>query len=247
MTVHFRVDILLLSLLRAPVEVGLYDAPGKLYEIVFMLPYLFGGLLMPLFVRDLASPAASLRPRLQAAFTVVLLFGALCCAVFLVHGEEIVVLLGGEQFVASGQPLRVLGVAAALAGLCAVVRYAVTALEQQHRMLRADVISLVVAVAVHAMLIPRYGVMGAAIGRLSGDAIRTLLTMRLLRGQLGRAAWGSVGIAIAAAALFAGALLATQALGMNWMLGTALCGAAVLGACLALARLRRELAILSAS
>ncbi len=247
MTAHFRADILLLSILRTPVEVGLYDAPGKLYELVFMLPYLFGGLLMPMFVRDLLSPAETLRPRLQAAFTVTALFGALACGVFLAHAEEIVVLLGGDQFVASGRPLRVLGFAALLAGVCAVVRYAVTALKQQHRMMHADLISLVVALAVHATLIPRYGVMGAAFGRLAGDAVRTLLAMRLLQGQLTRATWGSALLAFGAAVLLVGGLLAAQALGIHWMIATTVCGAAVLGACFALGRLRRELAALSSA
>jgi O-antigen/teichoic acid export membrane protein len=247
LTVHFRIDVLLLSLLRDPVDVGLYDAPTKLYEMVFMLPYLFGGLLMPLFVRDLAGPRATLRPRLQAACTAVLLFGSLCCAVLMVDAEQIVVLLGGSQFVASGQPLRVLAVAALLAGVAAVVRYAVTALDRQHHMLRADVISVIVAVAVHVTFIPRYGAMGAAFGRLAGDAVRMLLTVRLLRGQLTRSLWGSVMVCTLGAALLAGLLTAANRAGLHWMLGCMLAGCVTMGAVLSLPRVRREFKALASA
>ena len=246
MTVHFRADVLMLSLLRDPVDVGIYDAPTKLYELVFMLPHLFGGLLMPLFVRDLAGPQATLRPRLHAACTAVLLFAVLCGAALFVEAENIVVLLGGEQFVVSAQPLHVLAFAAVLAAVSAMVRYAVTALNRQHRMLRADMISVIVAIAVHATLIPRYGAIGAAFGRLSGDAVRMLLTVSLLRGQLSRSMWDSVGIGALAAGLMSALLLAANHAGMNWMIACLLGGATTIAVVLCVPRVRSELRALAA-
>src|SRR5262249_13658455 len=49
-TVQLRVDVLFLALMRTPAELGLYDAPLKLYELLFAVPYLFGGLMLPLYV-----------------------------------------------------------------------------------------------------------------------------------------------------------------------------------------------------
>lgn len=246
MTLHFRVDIVLLALLREPIDVGLYDAPAKLYELVFMAPYLFGGLLMTLFEQDLAGPGRSLGPRLCGAFGVTLLFGLLCFAVFLVHAEHLLVLLGGKAFAASGDPLRILAVAAAMAGVTAVLRYGATALHRQGRMLHVDLGSLVLAVVLHLTLIPRYGALGAAVGRLGGDALRMLLTVTLLRRELGRTAVLTAVLALVAGVALAALLWMADEAGMHWMIGVPLCGAVVLGACLASPFARRVLGMLAA-
>ncbi len=246
MTLHFRVDIVLLSLLREPLDVGLYDAPAKLYELVFMAPYLFGGLLMTLFEQDLAKPRGSLAPRLQGAFGVTLLFGVLSFAMFLVHAEPILVLLGGKAFIASALPLRVLAAAAMLAGISAVLRYAASALHLQGRMLQVDLASLAVAIALHVVLIPRYGALGAAIGRLAGDAVRASMTVMLLRRELGRTGLETALLAFGAGTLLAALLWFAERIGLNWMVDIALCGALVLAALWAAPLVRRLLGNLSA-
>ena len=147
---------------------------------------------------------------------------------FLVHAEPILALLGGEAFVAAGLPLRVLAAAATLAGVSAVLRYGATALHQQGRMLQTDVASLVVAIGLHLVLIPRFGALGAAMGKLGGDAVRASLTIFLLRSQLGRTALRTVLLALAAGAAFAATLWLAQRTGLHWMLDIALCGAIVL-------------------
>jgi O-antigen/teichoic acid export membrane protein len=240
LSIHFRVDVLLLSFLRTSADVGLYDAPTKLYEMVFMACYLFAGALLPLFARDLASRGGALQRRLQGAFTAVLAASALAGAVLFIEGERIVVLLGGEQFRPSGRPLRVLAIAVVFAGACAVARHALTAMNRQQHMLRADLISVAGAVAVHLALIPRYGVMGAAMGRLTGDALRMLLTMRLLHGQSG-SPWMPL-LAGAASALLAGSiLLLCRWIGLHWMVACVISGVVSPLLVLAVPRVRQEM------
>jgi O-antigen/teichoic acid export membrane protein len=245
-TLHFRVDIVLLSFLREPIDVGLYDAPAKLYELVFMAPYLFGGLLMTLFEQDVAKPQGTLAARLQGAFGVTLLFCTLSFAVFLVHAEPILALLGGEAFVAAGMPLRVLSAAATLAGVSAVLRYGAMALRQQGRMLQTDLASLVVAIALHLVLIPRFGALGAAMGKLGGDAVRASMTIFLLRAQLGSTALKTVLLALAAGAGLAVMLWLVEGTGLFWMLDIALCGAIVLAGVWAVPLTRRLVGHLTA-
>jgi O-antigen/teichoic acid export membrane protein len=241
-----RLDILLLAVLRTPMEVGLYDLPAKLYELLVMAPYLFGGLLMPLFVRDLEGPTRTPGPRLQAALGLVLLFDLFALAAFLVHAEQIAVLFGGEQFSASGMPLRILGVAAVFGGAGAIMRYAATALNRGRQMMHVDLISLIVAAIVHAVFIPRYGVIGAAFGKLAGDVVRVVLGLRLLRDHLPRAAWRITAIACVVAAALAAALWLLRSFEVHWMIATALCGLVAMGACYALPPVRRTLAVISA-
>lgn len=245
LAVHFRIDVLLLSLWRPSIDVGLYDAPAKLYELVFMVPYLLGGALMPLFARDLEPPGGTLAPRLHAAAGVVLLYGLMVQALFLVHASHITALLGGPQFHASGPALRVLGAAAMLAGLCAVLRHAATAAARERAMVRVNLASVAAAVLLHCVLIPRWGILGAASGKLGGDAVRTLLTLWLLRDHVGFPAASGVLRALLPAAGFGGALWLLDLLGIHWLLAVAACSLLAGGACLALPSIRRGVVALS--
>jgi len=241
LAVHFRIDVLLLSFMRDPSDVGIYDAPTKLYEMVFMVAYLFAGALMPLFVRDLAGGTSTLQPRLQGAFTAVLAVCVLGGVVLFTEARSIVVLLGGTEFLPSARPLRVLAIAAVLAGVCAVARYALMALNRQQDMLRADVASVIVAIAVHLALIPKYGVMGAAVGRLTGDAVRMVLTMRLLRDQLAWSIWVPISTGAASALLASALLLLSRYAGLHWLPACVIGGTATLAILLALPHVRQEI------
>jgi O-antigen/teichoic acid export membrane protein len=95
-TIQLRVDVVFLALLRSPAELGLYDAPLKLYELLFAVPVLFGGLMLPLYVRDVGTRAGgTLAPRLSAALGVSFIFSMLTFAVLVGCAGPIVVMFAG--------------------------------------------------------------------------------------------------------------------------------------------------------
>lgn len=247
MTIQLRVDVLLLSVMRTPTDVGLYDGPAKLYEFAALAPHLMGGLMLPLFVRDLASPSGSLEPRLNAAVGISFIFSAIVFAVLFVHAEPIVVLLAGSQFAVSAAALRILGAAAAFTGIASVMRFAGTALDQQGKMLRADLIGVCTAVLVHAILIPRYGFIGAAIGKLTGDTVRALAALVLLRRQFTRTLFAAAGIAATAAAGLTGLLQLAQQYGVHWLIASTVGGTLACGGLFLVPRVRAYLRLLAAS
>jgi stage V sporulation protein B len=245
LNVQLRVDVLLLSVIRDARQVGLYDAPVKLYELLFVIPYLFGGMMMPLFVRDLNSGKSSLAPRLGAAIGASVMIAALAFAVILVHAKAVVTLLAGPEFADAATPLRILAGSALFAGISAILRFAATALHQPGRMLRVDVIGVSAAIIAHAILIPRYGIVGAALGKLCGDVVTSVAGIIVLRRQFTVAMLGTGPLALLAAAALIGSLTAASALGMHWMIGSALGTALIGGALILVPHVRRILKNLS--
>jgi O-antigen/teichoic acid export membrane protein len=247
MNVQLRVDVLLLSLLRSPREVGFYDVPFKLYELLYVLPALFGGLMMPMFVRDHDGGRGSLAPRLNAALGAHLILAIVAFAALYVCAEPIVALIAGKQFTASAGPLRILAAAAVFVGVTAILRFAAIALELQKNSLRADAVGACAAVLAHALLIPRYGIIGAALGKLCGDLVTCGAAMTVLRHQLRHAVLASAAVGLAAgAAVVEGIELASDN-GVPMLLACCICVPLVLGAVLLLPRVRRDLATLASS
>jgi O-antigen/teichoic acid export membrane protein len=243
--VRLRVDLLLLSVLRPPAEVGLYDAPVKLYELLLSLASILGGLMTPAFIQDLRAEKTLAR-RLNAGIAATAIFAALAFAVLFECAEPIVTLLAGSNFTQAARPLRLLAAAAGLAGMTSILRFAAIALNQQARMTRADLAGVGLALAVHLLLIPRFGLMGAAVGRLVGDVVTLTVATWSLRAHLRPAVLGFVSIGILAGLCLIAGLEFTAQMRVPWFAALVLCGPAVLGCVLLLPRVRSELTLLMA-
>ncbi len=241
LTVHMRIDVLFLSFMRPVAEVGLYDPPLKIYELLSMLPYLFGGLLMPLFVKDL-SALGSISRRLSAATGVTILFATVAFVVLFECAEPILALLAGDAFVESATPLRLLGASAAFAGLTAVFRFAAVALDQQARVLRADIFGVSTAVLCHIALIPAHGLVGAAVGKLVGDVATLIPILLILRRHLNRGVLLSVGISAVLGITLVELLDKASQAGVHWLVAVVICVAVAIGLVLLFPAVRRRLA-----
>jgi O-antigen/teichoic acid export membrane protein len=243
--VRLRVDLLLLSVLRPPAEVGLYDAPVKLYELLLSLASILGGLMTPLFIQDL-SAEKTLARRLSAGIAAMAIFAALAFAVLYECAEPVVTLLAGSDFVQAARPLRIIAAAAGLAGLTSILRFAAIALNQQARMTRADLAGVGLALVAHLILIPRFGLMGAAAGRLAGDVVTLAVAAWSLRAHLRPAVLGFVSVGILAGVGLIVGLEFTAQMRVPWFAALVLCGPVVLGCVLLLPRVRSELTLLIA-
>ena len=242
--IRLRVDLLLLSVLRPAAEVGLYDAPVKLYELLLSLASILGGLMAPAFIRDLRN-GRTLSRRLNAGIAATAIFAALAFAVLFECAEPIVTLLGGNDFAPAAHPLRIIAAAAGLTGLTSILRFAAIALDQQVRMTRADLAGVGVALVAYLILIPRFGIMGAAVGRLVGDLVTLAVAAWSLREHLRSGALRLASIGVLAGMCLMGSLELAALISVPWFVGLALCGPLVLGGVLLLPRVRSELALLT--
>ena len=247
LNVQLRADVLLLSMIQGARQVGLYDAPLKLYELLFVIPYLFGGMMMPLFVRDRGlDGSGSLGPRLRAAISASVIISSLAFAVVFVHAESVITLLAGDGFAASATPLRILAAAALFAGISAILRFAATALHVPQRMFRADLVGVTSALVAHAVLIPTYGIIGAAVGKLCGDVVTSIGALLVLRKQFTFAIFSSVLVAVAAGIGLFGALYLADYHGMPWPIAVAICLPAIGAGLYFVPHVRQELRCLAA-
>jgi O-antigen/teichoic acid export membrane protein len=246
LTVQLRVDVLFLALLRSPAELGLYDAPLKLYELLFAVPNLFGGLMLPLYVRDVGTRADSVTPRLNAALGVSFIFSMLTFAALVSCAEPIVVLFAGQGFSGSAEPLRILAASAVFVGVTGTLRFAAVATHQQARILGADIIGVCAAISAHAILIPRYGIVGAALGKLCGDVVTAVSAGIIMRGLLSRTIVLTAAVSVTAAVCLIAAVAFAVDVAVPWFVAVGVCAPLVLGCILLVPRVRRTLAPLGA-
>jgi O-antigen/teichoic acid export membrane protein len=207
-----QIDILLIGAILTSAAAGIFQAPVRLLALVSYPGIALGAAIGPRLARVSANSRPDPRPLVHAArlLLVVQTFGA---AVVVAWAVPLATTVLGAGYTQSGRIFAALGPYVVLSGLAPLLSNGIDYVGGTRHRMGIGVISVAVNAAIDVVLLPRIGVIGAAIGTDVGYALyvagharvgRELLGMRPseLVGTLGRClvAGGAV-----AALLFGGA------------------------------------------
>lgn len=177
---YLKTDILVLSVFRSPEEVGLYGAAYKVVDVLTTFPVIFAGILLPLLTRFWQGGDKQRFAQLtQQGFDAMsmlawpLVFGTLFV------GGDVMAIVAGEPFRASGFLLQLLIWASAVIFFNAVFAHAIVALKRQRSTIWAYGITAIVGVAGYLVAIPLYGALGAAVMTVVSEALVAALVFGL--------------------------------------------------------------------
>ena len=111
--------------------------------------------------------------------------GAPLVAGGLVLAPQIVELAGGDDFTDAAEPLRILLVAGALAWVNGVFGFALIAKERQASALWLNLSALTFNIGLNFLLIPRYGIVAAAIVTVASEMLILVGSYPLMRRHFG--------------------------------------------------------------
>lgn len=179
----FRLDAVLLSVLKDDQAVGLYAAAYRLFETVLFLTFAVVGAVAPLM---------NARPddreevaRLSELILVVLSFVyAPFVAVCLVEAEAVLELLYGARYEAASSAVRWLALTPPVYAVAAMTGATLVAIERTRGILVGAVCALVVNVALNLVLVPGAGVAAAALATTAAYAVEAVIGVAILRRHL---------------------------------------------------------------
>jgi O-antigen/teichoic acid export membrane protein len=249
-TVFSRVDILIIGALLGTTAVGVFSAP-----LLLSVPLRYVGQAVANSVSPRQAGGGNEPGSVEAFRTSlrwVVVYQAVLLAPLIVWAGPIVDLLFGAEYGESADVLRALSIYIFLAGPSPLISTTVNYLGQAARRIPIVLLALGVNVAVDLALIPRIGVIGAAIGSSAAYALYVPAHLRICRRELGvplRPLALTLARALAAAGAMGLVLLAvgTESLSpVQWVLGgtagtLAFCAALVLTGEISKSELRRGL------
>ena len=160
-----RMDMVILSKLARPSDLGLYSAASRFGVILSFFPQAFGGVVFPAL-----SQASGDQPTLARLYgqatKVVIVLGLLAAGVLSGSANEVVRVVFGEAFEGAGSILQVIGWQYALIFLNTISGYLLIAIGRQRDSMVLDGIAVVVNAAALLVLVPLRGAMGAALAGL---------------------------------------------------------------------------------
>lgn len=173
----YNSDLIFLRIFRTPEEVGHYAAAYTLISFLLNLGMTYGQSLLPTFTRLKPDPAQQ-RSLYHAAMAHVYA-GAMPLAVggSLVAGG-LLRLVFGPQFITASTALIILLWSIPVAFFRNVPQTALIAAGRQEWVFRFTLISAVLNLVLNLTVIPRWGMLGAALATLGTEVVRTAITLR---------------------------------------------------------------------
>ncbi|MEI7621087.1 MAG: flippase [Candidatus Moraniibacteriota bacterium] len=161
--VYFKIDTILLSILKTNTEVGLYNAAYKVLENITFFPAMIIGLLFPLFSRHIFSDKAEFSRIANETLKVfVLLLVPLVIGVLFL-AEGVIKLIGGNAFAQSANILRILIFAVVFIFFGSLFNNILTAGKHQKKMILPLILCAIFNITANLIFIPHYSYNAAAV------------------------------------------------------------------------------------
>ncbi|MHB8859006.1 MAG: flippase [Thermoleophilia bacterium] len=172
---YYKVDVLLMGVFRSEAEVGWYAASYKLFEVPVMFGWLAVQALLPLMSRIYHESNKSLMLLLEKGMKYIWIVGLLAAALIAILAGPVVRLLLPPEYEPAVRVLIVLGAALPFMVGCVLFGNLFIAMELQRRMAKWSLVSLAVNAGLNLLLIPPFGVMGAAVTTLVSEVFSFVL------------------------------------------------------------------------
>jgi O-antigen/teichoic acid export membrane protein len=183
--IYFRVDALLVALLRAPREVGLYGAAYKFIELAETSAAFLPASVFPALTRYVAEGDSRVRPLVQRGFDLLLATAAPLTVVMIAFSEEIISVTAGEEFADGAVALQILAPYVLFSFVGQLLWRTLVASHRDRALLLAALAILTLNVALNLALIPVYGYKAAAVTSVASQIVATAITAVVVRRAVG--------------------------------------------------------------
>lgn len=180
--IYFKADTLILAAFKGPDIVGIYGAPYRVLEVVTTFPHMFMGLILPLFTAAwVSNNKDKLNTILQHSFNFFVIISIGMIAGIWLISTPLMVLLAGDEFVASGPILNILIVATASIFFGTLFTYLVVAFQRQKEMIRYFLFTAIIGLLAYIIFIPIFSYWAAAITTLFVEILIGVFACRVVR------------------------------------------------------------------
>lgn len=189
---YFRTNSVLLSLMKGPIDVGIFGAPFKIFEVLLTLPVMFLGNVFPLLTRLLVERSERVPFVIQRSFDALMTIALPLTVGGILLAEPIIRVIAGEEFVSAatippvfGWPattvsvLTILMVTVGIAFVSSLFTYVLIARGDQRRLVVPYLTFSVVNLVLNGLLIPQFSYVGAALATFVTELLVVVFLGRL--------------------------------------------------------------------
>ena len=174
--INFRVDIIMLSLLKSNSFAGIYGADYKLLEQFLLIPLTFSWVALPMFSRLSRNPVQIRKLFMDSMFFLFFL-ASLSLFLFYIFGAKAINILYGGDFKQAENYLYLLSWVMLPFFLKPILEKLFFSLGRQLSMLRLYLCGVIIHLILNLFLIPKFGINGAAFSTVICESAVVLITL----------------------------------------------------------------------
>ncbi len=191
--IYFKIDTIMLSIMKSSEDVGIYGAPYKIIEVLQIIPGIFMGNVFPILTRYITQKDKRVEATLQKSFNFLSILALPIMAGTIILAYPIIRLVVGSEFITAntvgtffGQPatsvlvLQMLIVVVGLSFIVVLFNNTVIALGKQKELVTAYIILVLVNIILNFLWIPKYSYMGATVSTIITEILVLILTVRIV-------------------------------------------------------------------
>lgn len=220
--IYFKIDTVMLSLMKDSVAVGIYGAPYKILEVLLTVPVMFLGNVFPTLTRYIASKDKRLPRIFQQSFDVLAIIALPLVMGTLILARPILAFVAGDEFVTTST-IQFLGSAATGATALQILilavgtsffsnffNYVLIAMGRQRQLIAPNALFVGINIGTNLIAIPALSYIGAS--------LTTVVTEVAITTVLGWMVWRHLKLA-PSLSNFGSIALASLAMGaVTWLL-----------------------------
>lgn len=191
-TVYFRIDSIMISLMRGQEEVGIYGVAMKMLESLAIIPLYFMNSVLPVLTKALKEKSERYKEIINYAFdflaslSIPLVVGGVILAypiIFVISTPEFLSRLG-EGFYGSDIALQILIFALLFQFLNVLFAFILISVDRQSKLLYINGICVIFNLITNFIFIPYYGFLGAAVTSVLSELLIFILAYIAARHYL---------------------------------------------------------------
>lgn len=182
--IYYRIDTVMLSVMKDQTAVGLYGASYKILEILIAIPGMFMGLLLPLFTKYYIQDKTRFKHIFQQAFNILLTVAIPLGVAGILLSGKILDLIAGQDFIPATNTLQILFVGIGFIFLGNLMGHILISAELQSKSMYIAIIGAVFNVGLNLYLIPQYSYLGAATATAITEGLVLLSYIYLIRKHI---------------------------------------------------------------
>jgi len=178
--IYFKIDTIMLSVMKGSEAVGIYGAPYKILEILITIPAMFMGSVFPIISRYIQGGSEKVEDSFRKSFDFMSILSFPFLVGLFVLARPLVLLVLGNEFMNSVLVLQYLMFAVTIIFFGTIMGYFITAANLQKKLVWVYIVSVLVNVVGNFILIPRYSYIGASIATIFTEGLVCLLAFNVI-------------------------------------------------------------------
>jgi len=173
--IYFKVDTLMLSFLKGSKDVGIYDLPYRVLEVIIFLASIFAGIVFPLLSKYIGSNAIKFKEIFKGSQDVLILASTPILFGGFILAKPIIILLGGAEFLVSVKVFQILMFAVVIMFLNALVAHVIIAADKEKDLAKIHFVGAVLSITTNLIFIPLFTYIGASVTTIFVELIMLIL------------------------------------------------------------------------